>query len=173
MDKAARMQAIETEIRELTSSPLYDYRVENDYEPVIGEGDLDAHIMFIGEAPGAQEAKTGRPFVGSAGHILEELLSSIGVDREDVYITNVVKDRPPNNRDPHVEEIELYTPLFDMSEAGAKVGDLHGQVLKAQHDGERLAVVPLYHPAAAFYNRELESTLEEDIRHLEPFVTDI
>jgi DNA polymerase len=155
--------------------------------------------MFIGEAPGAQEAKTGRPFVGSAGHILEELLSSIGVDREDVYITNVVKDRPPNNRDPHVEEIELYTPflrrqieiiqpqvivtlgrfamdfildLFDMSEAGAKIGDLHGQVLEAQHDDERLAVVPLYHPAAAFYNRDLESTLKEDIRHLEPFVND-
>ena len=90
MDKAARMQEIEAEIRELTSSPLYDYRAENDYKPVIGEGALDARIMFIGEAPGAREAKTGRPFVGNAGQVLDDLLASIGVTREDVYITNFV-----------------------------------------------------------------------------------
>ena len=199
MDKAARMQEIEAEIRELTSSPLYDYRAENDYKPVIGEGALDARIMFIGEAPGAREAKTGRPFVGNAGQVLDDLLASIGVTREDVYITNVVKDRPPNNRDPHVEEIELYAPflqrqidiiqpqviatlgrfamdfvldLFDMPEAGARISDLHGQILEAQRDDEDLVLVPLYHPAAAFYNQDLASTMEEDFQRLEPFVKD-
>ncbi|HEX6386546.1 MAG TPA: uracil-DNA glycosylase [Anaerolineae bacterium] len=155
-DKAAQMEEIARAIRDLEESPLYDFRKENDYSAVIGEGDADADIMFIGEAPGEQEAKSGRPFVGNAGNVLDALLESIGLAREDVYITNVVKDRPPENRDPTVAEIELYAPFlarqieiiepkviatlgrfamdfileqFDMPEKGQKISQMHGKVL--------------------------------------------
>ena len=93
------LKKIKDEIINLTSSPLYAYRVANKYFPVIGEGSHLAKIMFVGEAPGETEAKTGRPFCGRAGKILDELLASIGIDRKDVYVTNIVKDRPPSNRD--------------------------------------------------------------------------
>ncbi len=195
-DRAAKMQAIADELESLEESPLYDYRKEHDYRPVVGEGSPHASIIFIGEAPGAREAKTGRPFVGSAGKVLDGLLESIGLEREDVYITNVVKDRPPDNRDPHVAEIELYTPFlrrqleiikpkviatlgrfamdfildeFDMEEKGQKIGDLHGKVLHAKTDYGEVAVVPLYHPAAGFYNNSLRDTLQEDFQVLEQF----
>ena len=79
----------------LEESPLYEYRRENGYQPVIGEGNPTARVMFVGEAPGKQEAASGRPFVGSAGRVLDRLLAVAGIGREDVYITNVVKDRPP------------------------------------------------------------------------------
>lgn len=87
MNKADRMQAIAEKVRHLEASPLYEYRKEHDYQPVIGEGDLNAAFIFIGEAPGAQEAKTGRPFVGNAGQLLDELLASVGLSREEVYIS--------------------------------------------------------------------------------------
>jgi uracil-DNA glycosylase len=80
---------------------------------VIGEGSHFAKIMFIGEAPGRNEAKTGRPFCGAAGRILDELLESVGLKREEIYITNIVKDRPPQNRDPLPEEIKIYGPFLD------------------------------------------------------------
>ena len=111
-DRAAQLQAIAEELLCLEASPLYAYREEKGYLPVIGEGAPDAEIMFIGEAPGAQEAKSGRPFVGNAGRVLDTLLESIGLERANVYITNIVKDRPPQNRDPHVGEIELYRPFL-------------------------------------------------------------
>ncbi len=97
----------------LTESPLYEYRTENKFFPVIGEGSHDAKIMFVGEAPGENEAKTGRPFVGRAGQLLNKLLEGVGIRREDVYITNIVKDRPPKNRDPLPDEIALYAPFLD------------------------------------------------------------
>ena len=195
--KAARLEQIADEIRGLKESPLYDYRNENDYLPVIGEGDPDADVMFIGEAPGREEAKSGRPFVGNAGRVLDKLLESIGVDRQDVYITNVVKDRPPGNRDPRVGEIELYAPFlrrqieiiepvviatlgrfamqfvleeYDLRQQGQKIGDLHGRVLEAEAPHGTVNIVPLYHPAATFYNRELEDTMREDFRVLKRFV---
>jgi DNA polymerase len=175
---------------------LYDYRKEKGYLPVIGEGDPDAEIMFIGEAPGREEAETGRPFVGNAGRVLDSLLESIGLERGDVYITNVVKDRPPGNRDPRAEEIGVYTPFllrqieiiapdviatlgrfamdfilerYDLPQQGKKIGDLHGRVLQADGPYGEVTVVPLYHPAAAFYNQDLEDTMEEDFRALEDF----
>jgi len=97
----------------LKKSPLYKFRIENKNLPVIGEGSHFAKIMFIGEAPGRNEAKTGRPFCGRAGDILNELLESVGIKREEVYVTNIVKDRPPQNRDPLPEEIEIYGPFLD------------------------------------------------------------
>jgi len=195
--KANRMAEIEHAILNLTASPLYQYRIENNYKPVIGDGNLDANIMFIGEAPGENEAKSGKPFVGAAGRVLSELLDSIGVKREDVYISNIVKDRPPKNRDPKPDEIDLYKPflkqqidiirpkvivtlgrfsmdfildLFGMKEQGQKISDLHGKVLHAKTPYGDIAVVPLFHPAVGFYNQNQKEALREDIKSLAPFV---
>lgn len=107
------MRKIRDEVVELKKSPLYQFRIENKNLPVIGEGSHFSKIMFIGEAPGRNEAKTGRPFCGRAGQILDELLNSVGIKREDVYVTNIVKDRPPQNRDPLPEEIKIYGPFLD------------------------------------------------------------
>src|SRR3989344_7680237 len=91
------LKKVKDEVIALVSSPLYAERVKNEYFPVIGEGNHSAEIMFIGEAPGENEAKTGRPFCGRAGKVLDELLASVGIERKDVYVTNIVKDRPPAN----------------------------------------------------------------------------
>jgi uracil-DNA glycosylase family 4 len=188
-----KLDALAAELRDLTESPLYDYRKENGYKPVIGEGSPTADVLFIGEAPGKQEAKSGRPFVGASGRVLDELLESIGLDRGDVYITNVVKDRPPDNRDPHADEIDLYAPLldrqiaiiqpkviatlgrfamdfvlskFDAPQQGEKISRLHGQPIEVEAPYGSVTVVPLYHPAVALYNRDQRGTLEHDFRVL-------
>ena len=195
-NKIARMEEIAREIANLTESPLYQYRVENGYEAVVGEGDVDADVMFIGEAPGKREAETGRPFVGASGRVLDELLGGIGLEREDVYITNVVKDRPPDNRDPRVPEIELYTPFllrqieiieprviatlgrfamefmleqFDLPQRGRRISDLHGEPLEVDVPYEsmgKVTLLPLFHPAVALYNQNQRGTLEDDFRVL-------
>ncbi|OGD96406.1 uracil-DNA glycosylase, partial [Candidatus Curtissbacteria bacterium RIFCSPLOWO2_01_FULL_41_28] len=113
LNRTVQLKKIRDEIWNLSKSPLYNYRKKNNYFPVIGEGNHFSKIIFIGEAPGQREAETGRPFCGAAGKILDELLVSIDLKRKDVYITNVVKDRPPNNRDPEPEEIKLYSPFLD------------------------------------------------------------
>jgi uracil-DNA glycosylase family 4 len=198
-DREQQLEEIEEEVRDLDTSPLFEYRQENSYHPVIGEGSTRAKIMFIGEAPGKQEAKTGRPFVGAAGRKLNELLESIGINRQQVYITNIVKDRPPNNRDPHKDEIELYAPFltrqieiiqpqviatlgrfsmdfildhFDMSQQGKRIGDLHGKVIEAEASYGKISVVPLYHPAAALYNDQLWDVMEEDFQVLKRYITE-
>lgn len=107
------LKEIKDEVLNLKESTLYNFRIENNSFPVIGEGSHFAKIMFIGEAPGRNEAKTGKPFCGAAGKILDELLLSVNLKREDIYITNIVKDRPPENRDPTPEEIGLYGPFLD------------------------------------------------------------
>lgn len=107
------MRKIKDEVVALKESPLYEFRVQNKNLPVIGEGSHFAKIMFVGEAPGRNEAKYGRPFCGAAGKILDELLETAGIKREEVYITNIVKDRPPMNRDPLPEEIKIYGPFLD------------------------------------------------------------
>lgn len=111
--KMDQMRKIRDEILNFKKSPLYKERIENNMFPVIGEGSHDAKIMFIGEAPGKNEAKTGRPFCGASGKILDELLLHIKISRKDIYITNIVKDRPTNNRDPNSEEIKIYAPFLD------------------------------------------------------------
>jgi DNA polymerase len=192
------MEKIRAALVALTESPLYAYRQEQGYHAVIGEGSLDAQIMLVGEAPGEREAKSGRPFVGASGRFLDELLASIGVKREDVYITNVVKDRPPENRDPSPAEIKLYTPLlmkqieiiqprviatlgrFAMSfvmeflhvpsEGIPKISELHGQVLQGEASYGPVAVVPLFHPAVALYSQERRGTLFADFESLRAFL---
>lgn len=112
-DRKEQMRQIRDEVVALKNSPLYKFRIENKNLPVIGEGSHAAKIMFVGEAPGRNEAKTGRPFCGRAGDILNTLLESAEIKREDVYVTNIVKDRPPQNRDPLPDEIKIYGPFLD------------------------------------------------------------
>ena len=191
------MAQVARQVRDLERSPLYEYRQENGYEPVVGEGNVCSAVMFIGEAPGEQEAKTGRPFVGSAGQVLDRLLQSVGIEREDVYITNVVKDRPPGNRDPTAEEVDLYSPFLwrqveileprvivtlgrfamdfvlkhlQMAEQGSKISDLHGTLLKARASYGQVMVLPLYHPAVVFYRPGREQVLKRDFQALEEYV---
>lgn len=196
-DRSTQMAEIAQAILNLQESPLYEFRKEHGYQPVIGEGSLQANIMFIGEAPGEREAKTGRPFVGASGRMLDELFEMIGLSREDVYITNVVKDRPPENRDPTVEEIRLYAPFllrqiqliqpqviatlgrfamefilktFSVETDGQKISQLHGKLLEAQTPFGKIIVLPLYHPAVALYNQDQRETLQQDILVLRQFV---
>jgi uracil-DNA glycosylase len=196
-NRAAQLDQIKDAVLNLETSPLYEYRQANKYKPVIGEGSLQATIMFIGEAPGESEAKSGRPFVGASGRMLNELFESIGIQRDDVYITNVVKDRPPKNRDPSVEEVRLYAPFlaaqiqiiqprvlatlgrfamdfilkqFNMAEQGQKISYLHGKILSAQTPFGTAAIVPLYHPAVALYSQEQRDTLRQDFQILKQFV---
>ena len=190
-ERSERLKKIKDEIVSLKDSPLYDERVSNNYFPVIGEGSHSAEIMFVGEAPGENEAKTGRPFCGRAGKVLDALLQKISIDRKDVHITNIVKDRPPKNRDPLPDEISIYAPFLDrqieiiepkviatlgrfsmqyvMQRYGlewelAPISVLHGKVFETEHEGRKFKVVPLYHPAAAIYNQELLKTLEIDFK---------
>src|SRR3990167_2262268 len=183
------LRKIKDEVLALSASPLYQYRIENKYFPVIGEGSHEASIMFVGEAPGENEAKTGRPFCGRAGKVLDMLLESIGVERKDVYVTNIVKDRPPGNRDPLPDEISIYAPFLDrqieiikpkvvatlgrfsmvyiMNRYGLEfeldsISKLHGKVFTT----DKFKVAPLYHPAAAIYNQHLLDTLKEDFKVL-------
>ncbi len=149
---------------------------------VPGEGPADAEIMFIGEGPGFHENQQGRPFVGAAGKFLEELLAGIGLTREQVFITNVVKCRPPGNRDPRPEElaacdgylerqIQAINPKvivtlgrFSMARflPGAKISQVHGRPVRVKG---RL-VVPMYHPAAALHQPSLRSVVEDDFAQL-------
>ena len=172
---------------------LAKYRKENDYFPVLGEGSHDSKIMFIGEAPGKNEAKTGRPFCGAAGKILDDLLASVEIPRAEVYITNIVKDRPPENRDPLPSEIELYAPFLDrqvdiiqptglatlgrcsmdyiMRRFGLSfeiepISRAHGKMYDGTASYGAVKVVPLYHPAAAIYNQSLKDTLRKDFQIL-------
>jgi len=183
------MRKIHDEIMNLSISPLYKYRCENSYLPVIGDGALDADIIFVGEAPGKNEAKTGKPFCGAAGKILDNLLDSIDLKREHVYITNIVKDRPQENRDPSAEEIKIYGPFLDREielikpkiivtlgryameyimkkyDPGAslkRISTAHGKPYSAQANFGPITIISQYHPAAAIYNRELMPLLEKD-----------
>jgi uracil-DNA glycosylase family 4 len=146
---------------------------------VPGEGSPSADVMFVGEAPGANEDRLGRPFVGRAGALLEELLEAAGLVRDDVWITNVVKARPPKNRDPRAPEVAHCMPWLETEVAlirprvivplgrhalkhfapDAKIAEVHGRLL----DGR---LFPLYHPAAAMYNQTLRATLFDDARAL-------
>ena len=191
-----QLKKIKDEIVAAKNSPLYDFRTKNNFLPVIGEGDHYAKIMFIGEAPGKNEALTGRPFCGAAGHILDELLQSINIKRQDVYITNIVKDRPPFNRDPLPEEIEFYAPFlirqieiikpeviatlgrFSMAYIMKKFGleselksisVIHGKIFSTKISYGEIKIIPLYHPAVAIYNAHEKETLKKDFEILQSF----
>lgn len=197
-DRTEQLRKIRDEVVALKESPLYAERIKNGVHPVIGEGSHYASLMFIGEAPGRNEAATGRPFAGAAGKILDELLASAGIKREDVYITNIVKDRPPFNRDPLPEEIAIYGPFLDrqigiiqpkiiatlgryamgyiMEKFGLHdqlqpISKLHGKVLHAEASYGPITIVPLYHPAVAIYSRSSLPALKEDFAILKQLET--
>ena len=150
---------------------------------VPGEGNPDADVIFVGEGPGAEEDKQGRPFVGAAGKLLTQLIESIGWTREDVFIANIIKHRPPGNRDPLPMEIEAYTPWLDgqlriiepkllvtlgrysmeyFLGPGLSISKVHGQ---PKRKDERV-IMPMYHPAAALYQGSLRPVLEADFKKI-------
>jgi len=154
---------------------------------VPGEGNINASIVFIGEAPGAQEDKLGRPFVGRSGNLLNELLGGIGLSRRDIWIGNVVKCRPPENRDPMVDEIRACKPYLDKQIElidpkvvitlgrfameyflpGEKIANAHGKpyLLKTR------VLYPLYHPAAALRNGTIKQILVKEFKELKNLMT--
>ena len=192
--KTELLKKIKEEVLGLKKSPLYEYRVQNKSFPVIGEGSHDVRIMFIGEAPGKNEALTGRPFCGASGRVLDELLAHVGLKREDVYVTNIVKDRPPENRDPTPAEIEMYGPYLDrqieiiqpkvlatlgrfsmqyvMEKFGlglqcGPISEMHGREFTAKTSYGEVIILSLYHPAVAIYNIHQKETLMKDFEMLE------
>ncbi len=177
------LDQIAVEVRACTLCPLHSTRTL----AVPGEGLPHADILFIGEGPGFHEDQSGRPFVGAAGNFLNEMLQSVGLQRESVFITNVVKCRPPGNRDPEPIEVETCTKtyLFRQIEEidpkvivtlgrfsmglwfpSARISAIHGQPRKV---GKRL-VVPFFHPAAALHQQSLRNTLIEDFKKLPEFI---
>jgi uracil-DNA glycosylase family 4 len=172
------LQALAAEITQCTKCLLHRGRTK----AVPGEGPANSEIVFIGEAPGFHEDQQGRPFVGAAGRFLEELLESIGLTRQDVYIANVIKCRPPGNRDPLPDEIEACKPFLDrqldliqprivvtlgrfsMARAfpKARISQIHGQPRKIGG----IVYYPMYHPAAALHQPSLRRTIEEDMQRI-------
>jgi len=185
--KLDAMKAVEVEVKACRKCQLWRHRKN----AVPGEGNLDAAVMFIGEAPGYREDMKGRPFVGAAGKLLDEMLSRVGFSRCEVYITNVVKCRPPENRDPLSSEIETCTPYLDrqiriieprfivtlgrhaasyiLPKGGFETGsitEIHGRVYEANLHGFKVFIIPMYHPAAALYNAKYKDELNRDFQLL-------
>lgn len=177
--KAQAIQDLAADIRENNICPELAAQATN---LVMGDGDLDAKIVFIGEAPGKNEDLQGLPFVGAAGKFLNEMLAAAGMERKDVYITNIVKYRPPNNRDPLPEEKAAFWPYLlkqlqvidpkvvitlgrhsmEYFLPGMKIGEIHGEPKRIQFGEHKIVIMPLFHPAAALYNGSLRQTLMDD-----------
>ena len=183
-DSAAVLKEIAAEVSRCTRCDLYKHALKG----VPGEGDPNAEVMLIGEAPGYHENQQGRPFVGAAGQFLEALLGSVGLTRKDVFIANVVKHRPPENRDPLPDEIAACVPYlqrqidaidpkvivtlgrFSMGYffPGEKISRIHGI---ARRHGSRL-ILPMYHPAAALHQGSLRRVVEDDFLRVTQAVAD-
>ena len=180
LDKQALLHSLAQEIRQHV--PCGFEICEQATNLVPGDGNPDARVVFVGEAPGAAEDKSGRPFVGSAGKLLDALLAEAGLVRGDVFITNVVKARPPKNRDPKADEVAHHLPWLQAQLQiidphvivplgrhamgrfvdGVKITEAHGR--SYERDGR--TIVPWFHPAAALHNQSLRETLVEDARAL-------
>lgn len=185
VSRVAQLSAIHTEIYHCTKCPLHEGRTRT----VPGAGNPDAEILFIGEAPGYHEDQQGLPFVGKSGQYLEELLATINLTRNDVFIANVVKCRPPDNRDPLEEEIatcnpylraqiEVLDPLLivtlgrysmNMFFPNEKVSQIHGQ---AKY-GTRRAYYPLFHPAYALRNQSVKVEMVEDFARIPRLIEEV
>ena len=189
MAKNEELKKLESEIAADTSLPLREANL------VFGEGNSDCDVMFIGEGPGANEDRLKRPFVGRAGQLLDTLIKEINWKREDVYITNIIKRRPPDNRDPLPEEIAAYSPYlsrqieiinpkvivclgrFAMNYflPDAKISRDHGKVFRDNGPPDLARrgriIFPIYHPAAALRSTEMLNTLREDFKKLPKVVS--
>jgi len=182
---ASALDALHEQIRACVACPLSQTRIQ----AVPGDGPVTARIMAVGEAPGETEDRVGKPFVGSAGQLLTKLLESVGLERSDLYICNVLKCRPPGNRDPLPEEVEACAHFLDAQvelirpdvilllgrhalqrilPGAPGISRSHGTRIR---DRGRL-YVPLYHPAAALYNGSLLATLQEDMGKVRGYLDD-
>ena len=173
------LEELKSQVEVCRACPLWEGRTQ----VVFGVGNPHARVLFVGEAPGKNEDEQGEPFVGAAGKNLNALLELAGLARDDIYIANVLKCRPPSNRDPQPIEIEACTPwlreqtriidpefIVTLGNFATKfilktdrgITGLHGQVQQAG----RFKVFPVFHPAAAIYDRSKQQALEDDFRHL-------
>ncbi len=179
MSKQTQLDQLAADIRQKNICPDLAAQAT---QLVMGDGNLDSDIVFIGEAPGKNEDLQGLPFVGAAGKFLNEMLATAGMVRKDVYITNIVKYRPPNNRDPLPDEkaafwpyllkqLEIINPKVVITLGrhsmeyflpGSKIGDVHGEPKHVQFGDHKIVLMPLFHPAAALYNGSLRQTLIDD-----------
>ncbi len=189
-DKTRRMDALRDRAQACERCGLWESRTN----AVVGSGSLDAEIVLVGEAPGRTEDEMGLPFVGRAGKVLDEILGKAGLSREEVFIMNLVKCRPPNNRRPKraeigscepylVEQLKITEPrvIAPMGNSSlgyflrrygldrAVIGDVHGEAKRVDESWSKVILYPLYHPAAAIYNRGLTGTLERDMKRLAGF----
>jgi len=185
-DAAVRALALERlaeHLRGCARCPLSEGRTN----VVVGAGDPDADLLFVGEAPGANEDRTGLPFVGQAGKLLDELLAGIGMTRDQVFIANVLKCRPPGNRDPRPDEIDSCRGYLEeqvalirprvvctlgnfatklLSGRPEGISKVRGQPLPTEFAGVPVTLYPVYHPAAALYTRAMLGSLQEDFARL-------
>jgi DNA polymerase len=171
------------EVRNCQRCPLHRTRTQ----VVFGSGNADADLMFVGEAPGFHEDQQGKPFVGAAGKLLDKLLAEIGMAREDVFIANVLKSRPPGNRDPELEEIEACKPFLArqielieprvictlgnfstklLTRRRDGITRVHGQPQDHVISGLPIRIYPIYHPAAGLRSTSMLETLRQDFRQL-------
>jgi len=186
MDKQAQLDQIAAEIVKNNVCPDLAKQAKH---LVFGEGNPDASILFIGEAPGKNEDLTGRPFIGAAGKFLSEMLDSIGMGREDVYITSILKYRPPNNRDPKPEEkaefwpylqaqLDIIQPVLIVA-LGRHAANcfLPTLIISKEHgevqQWEGWHILPLYHPAAALYNGSMKQVIKDDFAKIPSIVQSI
>lgn len=185
-DKIKSLEAIKQMIVEQNICPSLR---DGATQLVFGDGNPNADIVFIGEAPGKKEDELGLPFVGAAGKFLNEMLASINLKREDIYITNIVKYRPPNNRDPLPEEKQAFLPFLarqleviapklivtlgrhsmDVLLPGLRISQVHGKPKRL----EGQVYLPLFHPAAALYNGGMRQTLIDDFARIPQILTKI
>ena len=178
-DKQQQLDRVKQEIIEKKICPELAETATN---LVMGDGNINADIVFIGEAPGKNEDEQGLPFVGAAGKFLNEMLAAANMQRSDVYITNIVKYRPPNNRDPLPEEKKAFWPYLlkqlqiiqpkvvitlgrhsmEYFLPGMRISMIHGEPKRIQFGDEKLIIIPLFHPASALYNPNMRQTLIDD-----------
>jgi DNA polymerase len=178
-DKQRQLDRVKADILEKNICPELAAQATN---LVMGDGNLNAEIVFIGEAPGKNEDEQGLPFVGAAGKFLNEMLAAANMQRSDVYITNIVKYRPPNNRDPLPAEKKAFWPYLlkqlqiiqpkvvitlgrhsmEYFLPGMRISVIHGQAKRIKFGDQKLVIIPLYHPAAALYNGSMRQTLIDD-----------
>jgi DNA polymerase len=190
MSKVDELQAITDEI---VAKNVCEELKKQATQLVFGDGNVNAEIVFIGEAPGKKEDEIGVPFVGAAGKFLSEMLESIHLDRKEIYITNIVKYRPPNNRDPLPEEKKAFWPYLvrqlDVIQPklvvtlgrhsmeyflpGAKISAIHGEPKRIAFGERKQVIMPLFHPAAALYNGGLRQTLLDDFSRIPAIISKI
>lgn len=186
MTKLQRLEQLKKKVEQDKNLPF----IEEATTLVFGEGSENPKVLFIGEAPGKNEDLTGRPFIGAAGKTLSELITSIGLTREEVYITSVIQYRPPKNRDPKPQEIALFEPYLDeqinilnpkiivtlgrfsLSKflPNSKIADQHGKPTQLNWQELDFTIIPMYHPAAIIYNQKLKQTLKDDFQIIKQYL---